>query len=89
MAWADSVVIFATKTSAIIWGPRMSSSANVSRKFWVRFFLHSRKTGKKTTWSAWKAMPEMTYVFIEVTEKPDEFSLKSPWMSSFEKLTCR
>ena len=34
-------------------------------------------------------MPEMTNVFIEVTETPDEFSLKSPKMSSFEKLTCR
>ena len=34
-------------------------------------------------------MPEMTNVFIEVTEKQDEVSLKSPWMSSFEKLTCR
>ena len=34
-------------------------------------------------------MPEMTNVFIEVTEKPDEFSLESPLMSFFEKLTCR
>ena len=34
-------------------------------------------------------MPEITNVFIEVTEKPDEFSLESSSMSSFEKLTCR
>ena len=53
------------------------------------FSSFKRGIGKKTAWSAWKAMPEMTDAFIKATEMPGDFSMESPLMACFEKLTCR
>ena len=52
------------------------------------FTSFKKGIGKKTAWAAWEALPEMTEVFIQATEEPD-FSIDSPLMDSFEKLTCR
>ena len=53
------------------------------------FSSFKRGIGKTIAWSAWKAMPEMTDAFIEATEMPGDFSMESPLMACFEKLTCR
>ena len=50
------------------------------------FSSFKRGIGKTTAWSA---MPEMTDAFIEATEMPGDFSMESPLMACFEKLTCR
>ena len=53
------------------------------------FSSFKRGIGKKTAWNAWEALPEMTEVFIEATEKPETLSLDSARLKSFQKLTCR
>ena len=52
------------------------------------FSSFKRGIGKKTAWSAWKAMPEMTDAFIKATEMPGDFSMESPLMACFEQPTC-
>ena len=52
------------------------------------FSSFKRGIGKTIAWSAWKAMPEMTDAFIEATEMPGDFSMASPLMACYEKLTC-
>ena len=41
--------------------------------------------GKKTAWSTWISMPEITQVFISLTDKPECFTNDSEIMKSLER----
>ena len=43
--------------------------------------------GKKTAWSIWSRLPELTQTMITLTENPDEFTEDSVHMAVIEKFT--
>ena len=42
--------------------------------------------GKKTAWDRWNCMPEITEVFLDLLDYPENFTLESPAMASLERL---
>ena len=52
------------------------------------FTAFFRGIGKKTSWNTWKAMPEMTEVFIKITNEPNTVSLDSDLMTSIQRFVC-
>ena len=41
--------------------------------------------GKKTAWATWNSMPEMTDVFLSITDRPEAFTITSDKMRSLER----